>query len=130
MKKLIGATSHVMYYHKFTNIYITNAMNTIKIYDVPSNTKLDVDTCVDIDTCVDVDTSVDIDTKQLSLVWSKEIDNEEFEIECDAPNYMDHKNNDTNFRLMINGECVNSSKFVQKYLIEFDGYYVLKEFFL
>lgn len=107
MKQFIGATSHVMYYSKFTDIHVTNA-TSINIYTVPSKST--------------------IENASGTLIWTKEVG--EIITLYDSANYEDfyNKNKDRskNFRLFVNGECIHASEYTQKYLIEFDGEYTLK----
>ena len=108
MKQFIGSTASVAYYNDFTNIEITNTHN-IKIYLVPSKST--------------------ISDAIGELIWTKEFNGNSISTKYDSRNYEDfynkHKDVNMNFRLFVNDECVHASKYVNKYLIEFDGDYKL-----
>ena len=114
MRKFIGVTSHVMYFLKFTNIVITpeRGHSTIKIYVVPTEMKCDPDS---------------IDITKIDNVWTKEMYCENINTKYDASGYENGKNKNENFKLLVNGECAHKSQYAQKYLIEFDGSFVLTE---
>lgn len=109
MRKFIGTTSHVRYFSKFTNISITSTTkHTLKIYLVPDKIKTEFPDNVDV--------------KQLTMIWTKEMDCGTINTIYDPSNYSsgNRENINENFRLIINGECVHASQYIQKYLIEFN----------
>lgn len=108
MKQYIGLTWKIHYYHKFTDIDIIHT-NTVKIYNVPTNIKCDV---------------TELDMLDLELIWEKDV-NGYVETVYDSSNYMNGGKHD-NFRLFVNNEVVHASKYIQKYLIVFDGMYSIK----
>lgn len=102
MRKFIGSTWHVGYYSKFTSITLNG---NYKIYIVPNNSNID-------------------DVKNIQMIVNNQnVENVEIKYDGSAYPYADDKN----FKLLINGECVHSSKYTKKYLIEFDGDFTLKE---
>lgn len=112
MKLFIGMTKHIGYFSKFTHITITNAQNKVVIYIVPTKLKLE-----------------DIKPEKLNKIWTKNVNGEDVDVVYDSSNYekLSNDNKDANFRLFVNGACIHASIYAQKYLIEFDGTYILKE---
>jgi len=107
MRQFIGMTSHIGYFSKITNISISNAQK-VKIYDITN--KCDIN----------------VDTSKLNIVWMKELKYEDVITKYDTSNYENGKNNE-NFKLIVNGECIHSSKYLHTYMIEYDGDFILNE---
>lgn len=109
MKQYIGLTWKTGYFSKLTDIDILHT-NNVKIYVVLDNVKCDVK---------------DLEMSQLRLLWDKDV-NGNVETLYDSSNYINGKYGDYKFRLFVNNELIDATKYIQKYVIEFDGLYSLK----
>lgn len=96
----IGCTSHIGYFSKFTSMTLNG---TYKIYIVPI--KKDIQ-----------------DVSKLEMIIEG---NGNVEIKYDGSAYPNGENK--NFKLLVNGECIHVTKYINKYLVEFNGAYTLKE---
>ena len=115
-KQFIGLTWHAGYFSKCTDISISDIDNgkTVKIYLVPSEEKR---------------SSIEnIDITKLQLICEKKVETGKLETYYDSSNYeSDSYRGNEKFKLLVDGQSVHATQYMEKYLIGFDGSFVLKD---
>ena len=110
IRQFIGSTWKAKYVHKIIDIIISNT-NNVKIYLIPTDINFNIENIESINTAY------------LELIFEKKLSNGYVETDYDM--YGSHS--DDNFKLSVNGKNIHSSKFMQIYLIVFDGLFTLDE---
>jgi len=121
----IGAISRISYFYKFRDITIDPIDDSIiNVYIIPNGTLGNAD---------------NIDITNIQLILSEKIksnENSSLMVSYDYSGYDVYNehyvhdkniNINENFKLYVNNVCIHSTQYFQKYLLEFEGTYTLKE---